>query len=50
MRYTRGSKTHGIEAGEYARVASANEKENIVTVKRENGGQVSYETRAGCTA
>ena len=45
VRYTRGSKTHGIEAGEYARVASANEKENIVTVKRENGEQVSYDPR-----
>ena len=45
MRYTRGSKTHGIEAGEYARVEHANEKENLVTVKRENGEQVSYDPR-----
>jgi conjugative relaxase-like TrwC/TraI family protein len=45
VRYTRGSKTYGIEAGEYARVASANEKENTVTLKRENGGQVSYDPR-----
>ncbi|HTF24739.1 MAG TPA: ATP-binding domain-containing protein [Candidatus Limnocylindria bacterium] len=45
VRYTRGSKTHGIEAGEYARVERANEKENIVTVKRENGEQVSYDPR-----
>src|SRR3989441_1282949 len=39
VRYTRGSKTHGIETGEYARVEHANEKENLVTVKRENGGE-----------
>jgi ATP-dependent exoDNAse (exonuclease V) alpha subunit len=45
VRYTRGSKTHGIEAGEYARVRGVNEKENIVTVKRENGEQVSYDPR-----
>jgi len=45
VRYTRGSKTHGIEAGKYARVERANEKENLVTVKRENGEQVSYDPR-----
>jgi hypothetical protein len=45
VRYTRGSKTHGIKAGEYARVERANEKENLVTVKRENGEQVSYDPR-----
>ncbi len=45
VRYTRGSKTHGIEAGEYARVDRANEKENLVTVNRENSEQVSYDPR-----
>jgi hypothetical protein len=45
VRYTKGSKTHGIEAGEYARVEHANEKENLVTVKRKNGEQVSYDPR-----
>jgi ATP-dependent exoDNAse (exonuclease V) alpha subunit len=45
VRYTRGSKAHGIEAGEYARVERANEKENLVMVKRENGEQVSYDPR-----
>src|SRR6266567_1346726 len=45
VRYTRGSKTHCIEAGEYARVEHANEKENLVTVKRENGEQVRYDPR-----
>ncbi len=45
MRYTRGTKTHGIEAGEYARVERVDEKENLVTVKRKNGEQVSYDPR-----
>src|SRR5438309_3460938 len=45
VRYTKGSKTHGIEAGEYARVEGANEQDNLVTVKRENGEQVSYDPR-----
>jgi ATP-dependent exoDNAse (exonuclease V) alpha subunit len=45
VRYARGSKTHGIKAGEYARVEGANGKENLVTVKRENGEQVSYDPR-----
>jgi conjugative relaxase-like TrwC/TraI family protein len=45
VRYTRGSKTHGIGAGDYSRVELANEKENLVTVKRENGKQVSYDPR-----
>jgi ATP-dependent exoDNAse (exonuclease V) alpha subunit len=45
VRYTRGSKTYGIEAGEYARVERANEKENLVTVKRENGERVDYDPR-----
>jgi conjugative relaxase-like TrwC/TraI family protein len=45
VRYMRGSKTHGIEAGKYARVERANEKENLVTVKRENGEQLSYDPR-----
>ncbi|MBA0084660.1 MAG: ATP-binding domain-containing protein, partial [Acidobacteria bacterium Pan2503] len=45
LRYTRGSKAHGIEAGEYARVERVNEKDNRVTVKRENGEEVSYDPR-----
>src|ERR1700682_476382 len=45
VRYTRGSKTHGIEAGEYVRVERTNEKENLVTARRENGEQVSYDPR-----
>jgi ATP-dependent exoDNAse (exonuclease V) alpha subunit len=45
VRYTRGSKTHGIEAGEYTRIERVNEKENLLTVKRENGERVSYDPR-----
>jgi hypothetical protein len=45
VRYTRGSKTHGIGAGEYARVEQTNAKENLVTVKRKNGEQMSYDPR-----
>ena len=45
VRYTRGSKTHGIEAGEYARVERVEEKNNRVTVKRKNGEEVSYDPR-----
>ena len=45
VRYTRGSKTHGIDAGEYARVEGVKEKENLVTVKRENGEHVTYDPR-----
>jgi len=45
VRYTKGSKTQGIEAGEYARVECVNAKENLLTVKRDTGKQVSYEPR-----
>jgi conjugative relaxase-like TrwC/TraI family protein len=45
VRYTRGSKTHGIEAGEYAAVECVNAKENLLTVRRDTGKQVSYDPR-----
>jgi len=45
VRYTRGSKTHGIEPGEYARVERTKERENLVTVKLENGQKVTYDPR-----
>ncbi|MGH7744405.1 MAG: MobF family relaxase, partial [Candidatus Dormibacteria bacterium] len=45
VRYTRGSKSLGIEAGEYAQVVRANEKENLATVKRGNGERISYDPR-----
>ncbi|HVB86544.1 MAG TPA: MobF family relaxase [Candidatus Dormibacteraeota bacterium] len=45
VRYTKGSKAVGIKPGEYAHVERANEKENLVTVRRENGEHVSYDPR-----
>ena len=45
VRYTRGSKAHGIEAGEYARVERVNEKENLLTVMRDSGERVTYDPR-----
>jgi ATP-dependent exoDNAse (exonuclease V) alpha subunit len=45
VRYTKGSNTHGIEAGEYARVERVNAKENVVTVEKQSGEHVSYDPR-----
>ncbi|HKW15876.1 MAG TPA: MobF family relaxase [Terriglobales bacterium] len=45
VRYTKGSKVLGFEAGEYARVQHSNAKENTITVKRETGKQVRYDPR-----
>ena len=45
VRYTKASNAIGIKAGEYARVERANEKANLVTVRRENGEQISYNPR-----
>jgi conjugative relaxase-like TrwC/TraI family protein len=45
VRYTKGSKAVGIKPGEYVRVERASEKENLVTVRRENDEQISYNPR-----
>jgi len=45
VRYTKGSKTLGIDAGEYARVERVNAKDNLLTVRREGGEQISYDPR-----
>lgn len=45
VRYTKGSKAHGIKAGEYTRIEGVNERENQLTVKRANGEHVSYDPR-----
>jgi hypothetical protein len=45
LRYARGSQEAGIERGEYARVASADPKENLLTVEKRNGEQRSYDPR-----
>jgi ATP-dependent exoDNAse (exonuclease V) alpha subunit len=43
LHYVRGSKGHGIDRGSYSQVVAANRKENLVTVKKENGEQVTYD-------
>jgi conjugative relaxase-like TrwC/TraI family protein len=43
IRYSKGSKTLGIQAGEYARVTAADRKTNTVTVKRYKGEVLSYD-------
>jgi hypothetical protein len=45
VRYTKGSKTYGLKAGEYARVERISAKENLVTVTPEGGKQLSYDPR-----
>jgi conjugative relaxase-like TrwC/TraI family protein len=42
LHYGRGSNEHGIEGGSYAQVVATDPKENLVTVRKENGGQVTY--------
>jgi conjugative relaxase-like TrwC/TraI family protein len=41
--YTRGSKEHGIEPRSYAQVVTTNAKENLVTVRKQDGQQVTYD-------
>jgi conjugative relaxase-like TrwC/TraI family protein len=45
LRYSKGSKPLGIEAGEYARVTDTDRETNTVTVKRRNGEELSYDPR-----
>ena len=45
VRYARGSKTLGIEAGEYARVERVDQMINLITIERANGEQQSYDPR-----
>jgi conjugative relaxase-like TrwC/TraI family protein len=45
IRYSKGSKPLGIEAGQYARVAATDRETNTVTVKRRNGEELSYDPR-----
>jgi ATP-dependent exoDNAse (exonuclease V) alpha subunit len=42
LHYARGSKEHDIERGSYAQVIATNPKNNLVTVRKENGEQVTY--------
>ncbi len=43
LHYVRGSREHGIEGGSYAQVVATDPKENLVTVRKENGEQVTYD-------
>jgi len=45
LRYSRGSKVIGIEAGEYATVARINGSENQLTVARQDGSELTYDPR-----
>jgi len=43
LHYVRGSKEHGIEARSYAQVVTMNAHENLVTVRKADGQQVTYD-------
>ncbi|SEG71602.1 conjugative relaxase domain-containing protein, TrwC/TraI family [Bryocella elongata] len=43
LHYVRGSKEHGIEAKSYAQVVTTNPDENLVTVRKGDGQQVTYD-------
>jgi conjugative relaxase-like TrwC/TraI family protein len=45
VRYGKSSRAHGIEAGEYARVVRVDRTENLVTVERKGGAELSYDPR-----
>jgi conjugative relaxase-like TrwC/TraI family protein len=45
LRYSKGSKPLGIEAGEYARVSHVDRESNTLTVKRQSGEELSYDPR-----
>jgi hypothetical protein len=45
VRYTKGSHTYGLAAGEYARVVHVNPEDNHVTVRRRHGARVTYDPR-----
>jgi ATP-dependent exoDNAse (exonuclease V) alpha subunit len=43
LHYTRGSKEHGIEARSYAQVVGTNAKDNLLTVRKGDGHEVTYD-------
>jgi conjugative relaxase-like TrwC/TraI family protein len=43
LHYIRGSKELSIAGGSYAQVVTANPKDNLVTVQKPDGGQVTYD-------
>jgi len=45
IRYTKGSRAIGIEAGEYAQVTSVDSDQNLLTVQRSDGEDITYDPR-----
>jgi ATP-dependent exoDNAse (exonuclease V) alpha subunit len=45
VRYSRGGRVLGIEAGAYAKVVATDGKQNLLTVERENGQELTYDPR-----
>jgi conjugative relaxase-like TrwC/TraI family protein len=45
IRYSKGSKSLGIEAGEYVRVVRVDRESNTVTVTRKSGEEMDYDPR-----
>jgi len=45
VRYARGSKSVGIEAGSYGAVAAVNAPDNLLTVRKPSGESVAYDPR-----
>jgi ATP-dependent exoDNAse (exonuclease V) alpha subunit len=45
IRYSKGSKPLGIEAGEYARVTATDRESNTVTIKRHGNEELNYDPR-----
>ena len=45
IRYTKGSRAIGIEAGEYAHVRGVDTNQNLLTVERGDGKQITYDPR-----
>ncbi len=43
LHYVRGSKEHSIEARTYAQVVATNPADNLVTVRKDDGQQVTYD-------
>jgi conjugative relaxase-like TrwC/TraI family protein len=43
LHYIRGSKEYGIERGSYARVVATSPDKNLLTVRKSNGEQVTYD-------
>jgi hypothetical protein len=45
IRYTKGSRAIGVEAGEYAQVTGADSDQNLLIVQRGDGEQITYDPR-----